>query len=354
MSLHDEIGEQPGVAHRLLTSATATVDAIAAEVAGRDIDLVLIAARGSSDHAAIYAQYLFGVFHRLPVALAAPAVTSVYGVAPRMERALVIGISQSGRSPDVVGVVAAAQAQGAVTVAITNDVGSDLALAASHVLHLDAAPERAVAATKSYTASLMAVAMLVAAIDPDGVVPVGGTGRQRRAALEAMPEAIAATLATEAAVAAAARARRDLDRCIVLGRGFEYATAREWALKLKELAQVAADPYSAADFQHGPLALVEPGYPVLAVAPRGAPAAAMRELLTRLRDDHGVDLLIVSDDPGMLALGAAGLAIPTGVAEWLTPIVSIIPGQLFAYHLTLARGQDVERPRWISKVTLTR
>ena len=140
----------------------------------------------------------------------------------------------------------------------------------------------------------------------------------------------------------------------MLGRGFEYATAREWALKLKELAQVAADPYSAADFQHGPLALVEPGYPVLAVAPRGAPAAAMRELLTRLRDDHGVDLLIVSDDPEMLALGAAGLAIPTGVAEWLTPIVSIIPGQLFAYHLTLARGRDVEQPRWISKVTLTR
>ena len=122
MSLHDEIGEQPEVARRLLTSATATVDAIAAEVAGRDIDLVLIAARGSSDHAAIYAQYLFGVFHRLPVALAAPAVTSVYGVAPRMERALVIGISQSGRSPDVVGVVAAAQAQGAATVAITNEV----------------------------------------------------------------------------------------------------------------------------------------------------------------------------------------------------------------------------------------
>ena len=354
MTLHDEIQEQPEVARRLLASAVATTQAIAAELAGRDIDMVLIAARGSSDHAAIYAQYLFGVFHRLPVALAAPAVTSVYGVAPRMERALVIGISQSGRSPDVVGVVAAAQAQGAATIAITNDVASDLAVAAGHVLHLDAAPERAVAATKSYTASLLAVAALVAAIDPDRSVPLGGTGVERWSALQAIPDAIAAALATEPAVADAARQRRDLDRCIVLGRGFEYATAREWALKLKELAQVAADPYSAADFQHGPLALVEPGYPVFAVAPRGAPAAAMRELLVRLRNEHGVYLLIISDDADTLALGAAGLAIPVGVAEWLTPIVSIIPGQLFAYHLPLARGRDVERPRWLSKVTLTR
>ncbi len=144
-----------------------------------------------------------------------------------------------------------------------------------------------------------------------------------------------------------------LDRCIVLGRGFEYATAREWALKLKELAQVAADPYSAADFQHGPLALVEPGYPILAVAPTGATLAGMAELLGRLRDEHGVHLVVISDDPSTQAIGAASLPTPLAPAEWLSPLVSTLPAQLFAYHVTRARGQDTEQPRWISKVTLT-
>jgi glucosamine--fructose-6-phosphate aminotransferase (isomerizing) len=160
-------------------------------------------------------------------------------------------------------------------------------------------------------------------------------------------------LAVETTAEAVARQRAELDQCIVLGRGFEYATAREWALKLKELAQVAADPYSAADFQHGPLALIEPGYPILAVAPSGATLPGMRELLARLRDQHGVDLLVISDEAETCALGSAALRTPAAPAEWLSPIVSVIPAQLFAYHVTRARGLDTEQPRWISKVTLT-
>ena len=211
--------------------------------------------------------------------------------------------------------------------------------------------EQATAATKTYTMSLLAVAMLVAAID--GGTGVAGDRATRATALDALPGAMAQALHGESDVAAVAASRVDLDRCIVLGRGFEYATAREWALKLKELAQVAADPYSAADFQHGPLALVEPGYPILAVAPTGATLAGMSELLGRLRDEHGVDLVVISDDPATQALGAAHLSTPVAPAEWLSPLVSTLPAQLFAYHLTRARGQDTERPRWISKVTLT-
>ncbi len=173
-------------------------------------------------------------------------------------------------------------------------------------------------------------------------------------ALDALPAVMAEALAGEAEVQAVAEARAGLDRCIVLGRGFEYATAREWSLKLKELAQVAADPYSAADFQHGPLALVEPGYPILAVAPSGATLASMTELLTRLRDEHGVDLTVISDDPGIRATARASMTTPRAPAEWLSPLVSTLPAQLFAYHVTRARGQDTEQPRWISKVTLTR
>ncbi len=351
MSLHDEMLEQPARARDLLVQGRATVEAIARAIADRPIDLVLIAARGSSDHAAIYAQYLFGTLQRLPVALAAPALTSVYGVETALERALVIGISQSGRSPDVVGVLASARRQGAPTVAITNDPASALADAADHVIDIAAGPERATAATKTYTQSLLAVAMLVAAME--GGTGYGGTATERWTALDALPGVMAAALATEREVEAVASSRAGLDRCIVLGRGFEYSTAREWALKLKELAQVAADPYSAADFQHGPLALVEPGYPVLAVAPTGATLPGMRELLVRLGDEHGVDLVVVSDDAAIRSLGAAALPTPPAPAEWLTPFISTLPAQLFAYHLTRAKGRDTEQPRWISKVTLT-
>ncbi|MFN8519780.1 MAG: SIS domain-containing protein [Chloroflexota bacterium] len=351
MTLHDEIAEQPDRAADLLTRASGNVAGIAAALAGRQIDLVLIAARGSSDHAAIYAQYLFGALHRIPVALAAPALTSVYGVEPRMEHALVIGISQSGRSPDVVGVLDAARRQGAPTVAITNDPTSALATAAEHVIDIAAGPERATAATKTYSLSLLAVAMLVAAID--GGTGFGGDAAARAAALQALPAAMRDALRTESAADAVAAAWAQADQCIVLGRGFEYSTAREWALKLKELAQVAADPYSAADFQHGPLALIEPGYPILAVAPTGATLPGMRELLGRLREQHAVDLLVISDDAETCALGSAALRTPTAPAEWLSPIVSVIPAQLYAYHITRARGLDTEQPRWISKVTLT-
>jgi len=154
--------------------------------------------------------------------------------------------------------------------------------------------------------------------------------------------------------AVAEQARRDLDQCTVLGRAFDYATAREWSLKLKELAQVHAEPYSSADFQHGPLALVEPGYQVLAVAPSGLAGSDLAKLVSRLREEHEVDALVVSDDPLIRASGSASLELPSGLPEWLMPIVSIVPGQLFALYLTVARGLDPERPRWISKVTETR
>ncbi len=355
MGLRDEILEQPEVAHRFLRAGLPAVRDITATLDRDEFDLVLIAARGTSDHAAIYAQYVFGALHRLPVALATPSLGSLYGITPRLSRALVIGISQSGRSPDVVGVLEAARAQGSPTIAITNAPGSPLDRAAAHSIDVGAGPERATAATKTYTAQLLAVAALAATLGGrKGSGGLGGSAPERATALDAIPDALAAALAVEPDAAALAATRAGLDQCTVLGRGFDYATAREWALKLKELAQVHAEPYSSADFQHGPLALVEPGYPVLAVAPSGAAGADLATLVSRLRDEYGVDALVVSDDPAIRAAGSASLALPAGLPEWLMPIVSIVPGQLFALHLTIARGLDPERPRWISKVTETR
>lgn len=344
MSLRDEILEQPAAAERQLASSRDVIAALVARLRSEPIDSVVIAARGTSDHAAIYAQYLLGTVHRLPVALAAPSIVSLYGVVPRFARALVIGISQSGASPDIVSVVEGGRQQNVPTLAITNDPASALAAAAEYVIDLDAGPERAVAATKTYGTSLLAIARLSAALldEPDSL-----------AALERVPAAIEQALAVEPEVARIAGELAGVDRCIVLGRGYEYATAREWALKLKELARVFADPYSAADFQHGPVALVEPGVPVLAVVPEGVASAGLVELLGSLRD-RGADVLTLSDSEAIRSSGRRSVTLPANVPEWLRPIVSIVPAQLFAYHLTRARGLDPEVPRNLSKVTRTR
>ena len=173
-------------------------------------------------------------------------------------------------------------------------------------------------------------------------------------ALDALPAAIGHGAGGRGRRRGGRRRPRAVDRCVVLGRGFEYATAREWALKLKELAQVFADPYSAADFQHGPLALVEPGCRVLAVAPEGRASADLVGLLARLRSGVAADVFVLSDAAAIRAVASRAVALPQGVPEWLEPIVSIVPAQLYAYHLTKAKGLDPEVPRNLTKVTLTR
>ena len=345
MTLRDEILEQPEVAARFLRRAPEVVGPFADALRSRGVDHVVIAARGTSDHAAIYAQYVLGVRHNLSVGLGTPSVISLYGAHPRLDRSLVVGISQSGASPDVVAVIEAGRRQGAPTLAITNDPASPLALAAETCIDLGAGPELAVAATKTYTTELLAIASLSAAItgDPSDI-----------AALDAIPDAMGQALALEPAIESMAADQADADRLLVLARGYEYATAREWALKLKELARVFADPYSAADFEHGPLALLEPGVPVLATVRPGPTALPLTALLERLRDDLDAAIAVVSDQPGALAVARWPFALASGTPEWLGPIVSIVVGQLHALHLTRARGLDPELPRNLSKVTRTR
>jgi glutamine---fructose-6-phosphate transaminase (isomerizing) len=345
VSLRDEILEQPEAARRQLSASQGAIDGLVERLRARPVASVVVAARGTSDHAAIYAQYVLGVRNRLSVGLATPSVVSLYGTEPDVRDALVIGISQSGASPDVVGVVEAARRQGAPTLAITNEPTGPLAAASEYVIELAAGAELAVAATKTYTTSLLAIARLSTALAGD-----------RPAALAIVSDAISAALEVEPEVRAIAQALAaapgSMDRCVIVGRGFEYATAREWALKLKELGRVFADPYSAADFLHGPIALVQPGIPSLVLAPEGAAAAGQGELLRDLRARE-IDTVVVSDIAATRELGRWSIALPAGVPEWLRPIVSIVPAQLFAYHLTLARGLDPEEPRYISKVTRT-
>ena len=280
----------------------------------------------------------------LPVALAAPSTITLYGARPDMRDALVIGISQSGRSPDIVAVLEEARRQGALTVTLVNAAESPLAEVADEVIDLAAGPERATAATKSYTAELLAVALVSTALDTGSA--------EETADLARLPDLAAAALATEDAARAISAGHAPRTHGVVLGRGYAYATAREWSLKLQELAQLLVQPYSTADFEHGPLALAEPGFAVLAVAPSGVALEGQLEVLARLRHEFGARLLVISDADAALALDE-GLPLPTNVPGWLSPVVEIIPGQLYAYHLTVARGLDPDRPRTIAKVTET-
>jgi glucosamine--fructose-6-phosphate aminotransferase (isomerizing) len=344
MSLRDEIFEQPAAIHRLLEMQAEPVREVARCIRERDIQWVYLAARGTSDNAGLYAKYLWGAFNGLPVALAAPSLFSVFKTPPKIGSALVVGISQSGQSPDIVSVIEEGRRQGALTLAITNDGGSPLAEAAELVIDTVAGPENAVAATKTYTTQLVAIAMLSTALTGDA---------ENREWLGRLPSLVEDTLALDETIKDASARYRYMTQCVVLGRGFNYATAHEWALKLKELAYVLAEPYSSADFQHGPVALAHQGFPVFAVVPSGKIAKDLITLLTELVQDQQVELLVVSNEGSALALANTPVRLPEKLPEWITPIPAIVPAQLFCYHLTRAKGYSTEGPRGLSKVTLT-
>jgi len=341
--LAHEIGEQPAVLQHLLDAERDAAQQIAEAIRARQVQHVVIAARGTSDNAARYAQYLFGTLNRLPVGLATPSLFTLYKTPPHLGDALVMGISQSGQSPDVVSVVTEGRRQGALTLAITNDPGSPLAAEVEYCLKLHAGPERSVAATKTYTASLAALALLAVSLARD---------TDRLTELARLPQTVAVALDLAGPAQAAATRWRFATQCVVLGRGYNYATAYEIALKLKELTYIAAEPYSPADFLHGPVAMVQRDLPALVIAPSGATLDDVQDLARDLRH-AGAELLVISDDAALLSLGQIALDLPGNVPEWLSPVTTVVAGQLFALHLTLAKGLDPDRPRRLQKVTRT-
>jgi len=341
--LSTEIAEQPAVLQRLLDQERETMEQVAAAIREYDPRYVVIAARGTSDNAARYGKYLFGAANRLPVALATPSLFTLYQRPPRLENALVLGISQSGASPDIVSVIQEGRRQGALTVVVTNDPGSPLATAAAHTLQLHTGVEQSIAATKTYTASLMAMAMLSTSLAED---------ETRWQALQSLPGITAKVVEAMPDIIRAAERYRYANSCIVVGRGYNYATGFEIALKLKELTYVLADPYSPADLQHGPIALVERGFPAILIVPEGHVTAEMVDCLEQLRE-RGAETIVISALADALALAHTPLSVPAGIPEWLSPVVNVIPGQIFGLGLTLAKGLDPDHPRGLRKVTLT-
>jgi glucosamine--fructose-6-phosphate aminotransferase (isomerizing) len=342
--LYDEIHQQPEVLARLIAEESESIARIAGQLRQRPIRYILIAARGTSDNAATYGKYLFGSVLRLPVALAAPSLYTVYEQPPITgEDALVLGISQSGESPDVVAVVDQARRQGATTLTIANELESPLAQASEFTIACHAGTERSIAATKTYTAQLTALALLAACWADDQAM---------LSEVQDLPTAVKKTLAMGAAVRACTARYRYMEACVVLGRGYNYATAFEIALKMKELNYLLIDAYSSADFKHGPIAIIEQGFPAVVVAPSGK---VFPDMLGLARELHGTgaELIAISDRLDPLEMAVTPLQLPVTLPEWLSPVICVIPGQLLAHDLTLAKGFDPDHPRGLRKVTLT-
>lgn len=339
-----EIAEQPTVLARLAADGGPHLAAVAGAIAGRAPRFVLLAARGSSDHAALYAKYLIEIRLGLPAGLVSPSALTVYGARPDLRDVLFLAISQSGGSPDLIDSLAVARGCGALTVAVTNEPASELARAAELTVDVQAGAELAVAATKSYTAELLALYLLV--------MPLASGGPDNRQLADALAQAAEQTLSRPSELAEVAERLRPATRLLTTGRGFGYPTAREAALKLMETCYLGAQAFSGADLLHGPMAMVDAGLPVLAVATPGTGGRAMLEVLERLRGRRA-DLVVVGGLPGIPDDAPVLPVCTEGLPEELFPVVEILPLQQLSWQLARLRGVDPDAPRGLAKVTRT-
>ncbi|KIQ63608.1 glucosamine-6-phosphate deaminase [Kitasatospora griseola] len=335
-----EMAEQPAVLQRILDEGAPAIREIAAQIAARNPRFVLLTARGTSDNAALYAKYLIEVLLGKPAGLTSMSTTTAYGAKPDLTDCLVITVSQSGGSPDLVASTKAAREAGAITLAVTNNAGSPLAEVSEFHIDVLAGPEKALPATKTYTAELLALYLFVEGLR-------GNDGD----AAKVLPELAAGILARQAEVKALAERYRFAQRLVITSRGYGYPTAREAALKLMETTYIPASPFSGADLLHGPLAMVDNVSPVIAIVPDGRGGEALQPVLDRLRG-RGADLVVIGRQDQVDA-ASAGFALPGGVPEEVQPILEILPLQLLAYEVTIARGQDPDAPRALAKVTET-
>jgi len=336
-----EIAQQPDVLERTIRGESAKLKKLGAFLRDRDVDLIVLAARGSSDNAAVFGRYLLEIFCGIPVSLCAPSVYTLYRAKMNLKRALVIGVSQSGEGTDVNTVLEQARKYGAFTLGITNAAGSAITEVSDETLLIHAGPERSVAATKTYTGQLMHFYLLANSLAPEAKID-----------LEKIPGYASKALELSDDIRAIAERYAFMENCVVVGRGYNYGNAFELALKLMETCYVVAERFSSADFQHGPLAIVEKRFPVILLGPKGAAAKTDIDLLKRLKGLNA-DCLSITNDKRIVRVSTMSVMMPEGIDEILSPIPFIIPGQLLAAHLSAAKGLNPDAPRSLSKITRT-
>ena len=337
-----EIAEQPAALERTIASERAKIARLAHALNEKEIDLIVLVARGSSDNAALFGRYLLEISTGIPVSLSAPSVHTIYHAKLNLKRALVIGVSQSGEGEDINLVLENARAGGAFTIGITNEATSSMVKLVDEVFLMHGGREQSVAATKTFTGQMMLFYMLAAAL------------ADNRASIEyeKIPEYVAQALEQKPAIAELVQRYVFMENCVVVGRGLAYANAYEFALKLMETCYVVAERFSSADFLHGPLAMIERHFPVMLFAPPGEMLAGTRDLIARL-SELKADTLAITADREAAGLCSRSIMMPGEIDEMLAPIPYIIPAQLFAALLAEAKGLNPDHPRSLSKVTRT-
>src|SRR5215203_4041160 len=335
-----EITEQPIVLERTIQAERAKLEKLGEFLRARDIDLIVLVARGSSDNASLFGRYLLEITTGIPVSLSAPSVFTLYGAKLNLKRAVVIGVSQSGEGTDINTVLESAKQAGAFTIGITNEADSTMAKIADECLLIHAGREKSVAATKTYTGQMLHFYMLASVLSDSKIE------------FERIPHYSAQALQLKPAVEELVKRYAFMENCVVVGRGLNYGNSYELALKLMETCYVVAERFSSADFFHGPLAIVERRFPVILFAPKGVTKQSSVDLLNRLHELNADSLSITNNDEvGKLATHQINL--PSEIDEFLSPIPFIIPAQLFAAHLSEAKGLDPDEPRSLAKITKT-
>jgi glucosamine--fructose-6-phosphate aminotransferase (isomerizing) len=338
--MYNEIHEQPEVLATILEEEWGRVASAAQTLRSRGFRFAMLTARGTSDNAAIYAKYLFEVLLGIPTALASPSTFTLYEGRMNLDDVLVVGISQSGESQDILETVSRTRELGASTLAITNDDESSMARAAEIHFSLHAGKEQSVAATKTYTAQLLLLYLLVAALKEE----------EPGADVRRLPDQARSVLA-EGRWENTARYRY-AEHIVVSSRGYNFATAREAALKLMEATYVVAQGFSAADLRHGPIAMIGYDFPVVAVVPPGRARSGIGALVEELAN-RGAELVVIAEDSAIVDKGAAGFRVPVSCPEELSPILYALPAQMLAHDLALLKGLNPDAPRGLSKVTET-
>src|SRR5688572_27861134 len=335
-----EIEEQPQVLERTIAAERDKITKLGDFLRQKDIDLIILVARGSSDNAALFGRYLLEVTTGIPVSLSAPSVFTLYNAKLRLKRAVVIGVSQSGEGADINHVLERSREFGAFTIGITNESESAMARLADETLLIHAGLEKSVAATKTYTGQMLHFYMLAGAVG------------DRRLDYHKIPGFVERSLELREKVKEVVQRYVFMENCVVVGRGMNYGNSYELALKLMETCYVVAERFSSADFFHGPLAIVERRFPVILFAPTGVTKPSSIDLLNRLHE-LGADRLSITNDDEVEKLATYSIKLSSEIDEFLSPIPFIVPAQLFAAHLSEAKGLDPDAPRSLSKVTKT-
>jgi glutamine---fructose-6-phosphate transaminase (isomerizing) len=336
----EEITEQPVVLERTINAERNKVAKLRDFIRQREINLIVLVARGSSDNACHFGRYLLEVTCGIPVSLSAPSVFTLYNGRLNLEKALVIGVSQSGEGTDINAVLEQAKASGAFTIGVTNEAESTMAKISDETLLIHAGREKSVAATKTYTGQMLHFYHL-AEMFADTKID-----------FEKIPHYAAQVLQLRSEVQNLVERYVFMENCVVVGRGMNYGNSYELALKLMETCYVVAERFSSADFFHGPLAIIERRFPVIMFAPKGVTKQSNLDLLLRLQELNADSLSITNDDE-IANLSSRALRMPSEIDEFLSPIPFIIPAQLFAALLSEAKGINADAPRSLSKVTKT-